>query len=247
MLDPHAALAASEMAACLSKSAAMGWFQENRVYVKAGVCLSIGALLAVAQPRRPEELGLLIFAFAVMAPAAFYLFLFAGRTSDLARALRSRLDGEVLRRFLVLFGFIICCVASIVFGSVILGGNFGWLLVVVALFLTILNIAQLQWMKKPTQDGAVLLTEIEGFPHFLTSVERLPMQRTDAPNDKAGLYERYLPYAVALEVEQAWGDQFVALASTFHRNAGAPGAESLYLGMWEGKPVEIVYRPQGSK
>jgi hypothetical protein len=73
------------------------------------------------------------------------------------------------------------------------------------------------------------------------------MHRSDAPSDKAGLYERYLPYAVALEVEQAWGDQFLALASTFHENAGLPGAESFYLGMWDGKPVEIVYRPEGRK
>jgi Predicted membrane protein (DUF2207) len=110
-----------------------------------------------------------------------------------------------------------------------------------------LNVLQLQWMKAPTQDGEKLLTEIEGFRLFLESVERLPMQRSDAPSDKAGLYEKYLPYAVALEVEQAWGDQFLALASTFHQNAGIPGAESFYLGMWDGKPVEIVYSPERPK
>ena len=88
------------------------------------------------------------------------------------------------------------------------------------------------------------MTEIEGFRLFLKSVERLPMQRSEAPGNNAGLYEKYLPYAVALEVEQAWGDQFLALASTFHQNAGLPGAESFYLGMWDGKPVEIVYKSE---
>ncbi len=65
-----------------------------------------------------------------------------------------------------------------------------------------------------------LLSEIEGFRLFLKSVKRLPMQRSDAPSDHSGLYEKYLPYAVALEVEQAWGDQFLALASTFHQLPG---------------------------
>ena len=89
-----------------------------------------------------------------------------------------------------------------------------------------------------------LLTEIEGFRLFLKSVERLPMQRSDEPSDKGGHYEKYLPYALALEVEQAWSDQFLALSSTFHQNAGVPGAESFYLGMRDGKPVEVVYGPE---
>ena len=91
------------------------------------------------------------------------------------------------------------------------------------------------------------MSEIEGFRLFLKSVERLPMQRSEAPGNKAGLYEKYLPYAIALEVEQAWGDQFLALASTFHQNAGLPGVESFYLGIWDGKPVEIVYKPEPPK
>jgi hypothetical protein len=115
---------------------------------------------------------------------------------------------------------------------------------VVTIFLTLLNVLQAQGMKAPTQDGMRLLTEIEGFRLFLKSVERLPMQRADAPSDKAGHYERYLPYAVAREVEQAWGDQFLALASTFHQNAGLRGAASFYLGMWNGKPVEVVYKAE---
>lgn len=244
MLDPRTALAASDMAASLHQSAVGRWFQENRIYVTVGICLSMAALFAVAQPRRLEQWGVLGLALALMAPAAFYLFFLTMRARDLFRSLHQKFDAAILRRCAVLLGFIVSCIASIVLGGVVLGGDFGWLFIVVAIFLTILNVLQLQWMKAPTQDGARLLTEIEGFRLFLQSVERLPMQRSDAPSDKAGLYEKYLPYAVALEVEQAWGDQFLALASTFHQNAGLPGAESFYLGMWDGKPVEIVYSPK---
>jgi len=73
------------------------------------------------------------------------------------------------------------------------------------------------------------------------------MQRAEPPSENAGLYEKYLPYAVALEVEQRWGDRFVALASTTHTNAGLPSAESFYLGMWDGKPLEIIYKPGSPK
>ena len=61
------------------------------------------------------------------------------------------------------------------------------------------------------------------------------------------MYEKYLPYAVALEVEQRWGDKFVALASMSKQNEALLGACSFYLGMWNGKPVEIMYKPEVPK
>jgi hypothetical protein len=244
MLDSRTALAASDMAAALHQSAVGRWFQENRIFVTGGVCLSTAALFAVAQPRRTEQWGVVLLALAMMAPAAFYLFFLAMRARDVFRSLRQQFDATLLWRSAGILTFIISCTAGIVLGAVVLGVNFGWPIIAVAAFLTILNVLQLQWMKAPTQDGEKLRTEIEGFRLFLESVERLPMQQSEAPRDKAGLYEKYLPYAVALEVEQSWSDQFVALAGTFHENAGLPGAESFYLGMWDGKPVEIVYKPQ---
>ncbi len=61
----------------------------------------------------------------------------------------------------------------------------------------------------PTKSGQELLDAIEGFREYLKSVERFPINRPDAPGVHAGLYEKYLPYAVALEVEQSWSDKFV--------------------------------------
>jgi hypothetical protein len=247
MLDPRTALAASDMAVSLHRRAVGRWFEENRVFVGIGIGLSIAAIFAVAQPRRMDQWGVIVFAIAMMAPAAFYLCFLVRRTRDVWRSLREQVDRTLIGRAAGLLAFMISCSAAIVLGAVVLGGNFGWPLLAITAFLTILNVFQLQWMKAPTQEGEKLITEIEGFRLFLKTVDQLPMQRSDAPGDKAGLYEKYLPYALALEVEQAWGDRFLALASTFHQNAGLAGAESFYLGMWNGKPVEVVYNPEPSK
>lgn len=244
MLDPRTALIAGDMAASLHQNAVGRWFEENRRYVTIGASLSIIALAAVAQPQRLELWGVLGWTLVLMSPAGFYFCFLLMRLRDLFRAQLQRFDTVVLQRTAILFALLASCVAGFVLGAVVLGVNFGWPFLLVTLFLTIFNILQLHWMKAPTNEGAQLRTEIEGFRLFLESVERLPMQRSDTPSDRAGLYEKYLPYAVALEVEQAWSDQFLALASTFHQNAGLPGAESFYLGLWEGKPVEIVYGPQ---
>ncbi len=144
MLDPHTELAVSDMAASLHRTAVGRWFQENRAYVTAGICLSIVALFAVAQPRRQEQWGVLILAIAMMAPSAFYLFFLSMRAWDLCRSLRQKFDGTILRRAVLLLAFIVSCIAGIILGGVVLGGNFGWPLIAVALFLTILNVFQLQ-------------------------------------------------------------------------------------------------------
>jgi hypothetical protein len=241
MLDPKTILAVSRMADSLRRMAVGHWFRENRAFVVAGVILSAGSLCVVARPRFVEQWGVLILSLAMMAPAAFYLFFLLFRLWDLLRATYEKHDGALLRRLALVLFMILPCIAAIILGAVILGTTFGTLFLIVALFLVLLNVALFQWMKAPTPEGGPLLTEIEGFRLFLNSVERFPMQRSEPPSNP-GLYEKYLPYAVALELEQAWGDQFIALASTHHEGTGLPGAEALYLGMWDGKPLEIIYK-----
>lgn len=247
MLNPKTSLAVSDMADSLRRDAVGNWFSENRGLVIAGVILSAAALCVAAGPRNVEHWGVLVLGLAVMAPAAFYFFFLALRGWDLCRAALVNFDGEVVRRSGLLLGMFLPCVAAIILGCVVLGSTFGGMFLAALLFTTVLNVLLLQWMKAPTQEGGRLLTEIEGFRLFLKSVERFPMQRPEPPGEHASLYEKYLPYAMALEIEQAWGDRFLALASTQHENAGMPGAESFYLGMWNGKPLEIIYKPEAPK
>jgi hypothetical protein len=245
MLSSKTALAVREMAGALRRDAVGRWFTENRTVVIGGVLLSAAALCLVASPRYKEQWGALIYGLVIMGPGAFYLFFISQRVWDLFCAAIQHCDFAVLRREALLLTMLLPCLAAIIGGGVIIGGTFGWQAVAAALFLAALNAFFFAWFKIPTQEGKQLLTEIEGFRLFLKSVEQLPMQRSDEPADHAGIYEKYLPYAVALEVEQAWGDRFLALTSTYHESAGARGAEAFYLGMWNGKPLEILYKPEG--
>jgi hypothetical protein len=71
---------------------------------------------------------------------------------------------------------------------------------------------------------------------FLQSVERLPMDREDAPSDRAGVYKKDLPYVVALEVDQKWSDKLVVLSSSLHSSEALAAAHPFYSGIWNGKP-----------
>jgi hypothetical protein len=99
-------------------------------------------------------------------------------------------------------------------------------------------------VKEVDRLAALRTDKIERFRVFLRSVERFPLDRDEGPGHGAGLYEKYPPYAVALKLEQHWGDRFVALASTVYHNEALIGARSFYLGMWNGKPVAIMIKPE---
>lgn len=247
MLTPRTRMAVSDMAEALRRDAVGRWFTRNRVYLIGGGLLSALGLSLVAGPRNPEEWAALAYSIALTAPGAYYLLPISFRAWDVLYAARESVNWTLVRREALLVGMLVPCIASIVSGGVIVGVTFGWQAVAIALYLAALSAFFSQWIKAPTPEGRQLLTEIEGFRLFLKSVEQLPMQRTDEPTDHVGVYEKYLPYAVALEVEQAWGDRLVALTTTYHENTGVPGTETFYLGMWNGKPLEIVYRPEMPK
>jgi len=61
-----------------------------------------------------------------------------------------------------------------------------------------------QWLKAPTLVGRRLLDKIEGFKHYLKVAEEDEIALTGAPEFTIGLYETYLPYAIALDLENEW-------------------------------------------
>ncbi|MGH9649306.1 MAG: DUF2207 domain-containing protein, partial [Terriglobales bacterium] len=75
-------------------------------------------------------------------------------------------------------------------------------------------------LKAPTSAGRRVLDQIEGFKMFLSAVEGDRMRMLGAANRTPELFEKYLPYALALDVEHQWAEQF---ADVFARAAQAPG------------------------
>ena len=64
------------------------------------------------------------------------------------------------------------------------------------------------WISAPTPEGRALLDRIAGFKQYLSITERERLDRMQAPRDTLQMFERWLPYAIALEVENRWADRF---------------------------------------
>jgi uncharacterized membrane protein len=88
----------------------------------------------------------------------------------------------------------------------------GWHTLVVLAFAA-LNGLFMYLMPAPTVKGQKIRTEIEGFRLYLETAEKLQMNAvkvgSDAPPPMSlERYERFLPYAVALNVEKPWTKYF---------------------------------------
>ena len=84
---------------------------------------------------------------------------------------------------------------------------------VLALLLSVvLNSIFFVIMRAPTPRGLIILQQLAGFREFLLRVEQDPLDRVNTPEQRAELMNRFLPYAIALNVREGWGDK---MASAF--------------------------------
>jgi uncharacterized membrane protein YgcG len=119
-------------------------------------------------------------------------------------------------------GLILLMVVS---GAPLLGraleeGNF-WPFLPLAIGLPLV-ISSFWWMPSPTVEGQKLIDRILGFKHYLSVTEANQLDRMHPPADTPEIFEKYLPYAIALDVENRWAKRFTAvLAAAAVGQAGA--------------------------
>jgi len=76
------------------------------------------------------------------------------------------------------------------------------------------NVVFSELLKAPTRAGRRLLDKLEGFKQYLEVAEKDELNFKHAPRKTPDLFEMYLPYALALDVENQWAQRF---ASVFAR------------------------------
>jgi len=95
-------------------------------------------------------------------------------------------------------------------------------------------------LKAPTPHGRRLLDKVAGFRLYLEVAEKDELNLRNPPERTPELFEAYLPFALALEVEQPWAEQF---ADVFDRLRGETGSDwhpGWYAGRWDaGNPVKM--------
>jgi len=103
--------------------------------------------------------------------------------------------------------------------------------VIVLMVLAIILFAIL--MKRPTGLGRTVLDQAAGFRDYLEIAEKDEMNLKHPPEKTPELFERYLPYALAMGVEQRWAERFAAIFARLHGAGDASYHPTWYHGNWK--------------
>jgi uncharacterized membrane protein len=84
-------------------------------------------------------------------------------------------------------------------------------------------------LKAPTALGARAMAEINGFREFLNTAEKDRLEVLNPPQITPEVFEKFLPYAIALDCENRWSKRFEAEAAA----AGIdPHSSTYYSPLW---------------
>ena len=86
------------------------------------------------------------------------------------------------------------------------------------------------YIKAPTSDGRRVMDEIEGLKMYMTVAEQDRLNLLNPPERTPAHFERLLPYALALGVENKWAEQFASVLAAASMD-GSDYAPAWYHGL----------------
>ena len=92
-----------------------------------------------------------------------------------------------------------------------------------ALFLVMVALMYLLFytlLKAPTLKGRRIMDRIEGFKMYLSVAEKERLEFLHPPEQTPELFEKYLPYALALDVEHQWSEHFSEILAASRQDGG---------------------------
>lgn len=87
-------------------------------------------------------------------------------------------------------------------------------------------------MKRPTGLGRKVLDDMLGFKDYLEIAEKDEMNLRNPPEKTPALFEKYLPFALAMGVEQEWAERFTEILASIRGPNDTSYHPSWYDGSW---------------
>jgi hypothetical protein len=98
---------------------------------------------------------------------------------------------------------------------------------------TMLCAFYLEWMEAPTPEGRKVLDHIEGLREYLGTADEGPrLEALNPPTKTPQLFERMLPYAIALDVENSWAEKFKNVLAAAAAVPAAATASAVAMSHW---------------
>ena len=182
------------------------YFVTNKKWLVPGILLSLLVYAAVfSQLTGKDTVGL---AFGLSVWLSFWtlgVYALVAKTLSTWRGVRSSFD---VVPALLITAFATPFVGAEIFVIGLLGVEVAPALPFVLIVAIAVNLLFYVLLKAPTLAGRKLLDRVEGFRLYLNVAEKDEMNLRTPPEKTPELFERFLPYALALDVEQPWAERF---------------------------------------
>jgi uncharacterized membrane protein YgcG len=202
----------------------LGWAYRGAGLTVAALALP-AAILVLTAPEDHGRSGLLAAAAALLlSAAAFGLYRLSGGAGS-----AESMGGRMLALLLGILGLL---AGIVTIGNAMEGiediASLAPLLVPLLALPVVLT--AFSWMAAPTREGRAVLDRIAGFRHYLSVAEEDRLQALHPPDKTPELFERYLPYAIALKVENDWASRFTSVLA-----AAAASGQPQTMGWYSGR------------
>jgi hypothetical protein len=94
-------------------------------------------------------------------------------------------------------------------------------------------------LKRPTASGRRLMDDSAGFAEFLEIAEKDEMNLRNPPEKTPQLFEQYLPFALALGVEQEWAERFARIFASLRGPNDTTWHPAWYNGSWDNIDLSV--------
>lgn len=201
------------------------YFLINSAYLVPGVLLSIGtlAVMILMLPKSAEIAGAIFMTVwlsgwtvgvVVLVKAAITAWRAVG-TSGISAPIGTTV-------------FALPFLAGEIFGFWALSSAASYIMPVALIALVVINVFFYYALKAPTRAGRRLLDKVEGFRNYLQVAEGQELKARNPRRRTIDQFEVYLPYALALDVEQQWSEQFADVFADIRNREGSSYRPSWY-------------------
>ena len=191
-----------------------GYFARNAGYIAPGLIISVLTLGVGTLLMPPDKAGTVGFLGLWLAGWTFGV---AFLVLTVARGWHALAHGTGASEFGSCVGagcmtlFAIPFVGAEIAVLVILGHEASPAFLLMAVLIGGLNFLFYELLRAPTKMGRAVLDKIEGFKLYLSVAEKDELATMTPPEKTPEIFERYLPYALALDVEQEWAEKFASV------------------------------------
>ena len=196
--------ALSALKARLASDYEKTYFLTNRAWILPGVALSLLAVVGVALLSADPGAALFLSVWLAGWSTGCYVLLL--RMAAAWGAARGDLLG--LGRAILTTVFALPFFVGLAFGAFSFAEEVSWTAVALIAVIIGVNLLFLELLKAPTLLGRRTLDAIEGFKLYLSVAEQDRLDWAHEPERTPELFEKFLPYAIALDVETRWGEKF---------------------------------------